>query len=133
MSEEHKSLNTYDQYFTTTSENIHYYLLKNYNITVDKRFIITTLKGIFVDSTHSIKDPVLFSQTNTLFKLVFQMSVLDLIKKVNHDESVDVVDNTYKYITQLQQDILEKNEIIDELRESYIRIKRDIENMLARK
>jgi hypothetical protein len=125
--------NTYEQYFSTTSENIHRYMLKNYNLTVDKRFIITTLKAIFVDSTHSIKDPVLFSQTNTIFKLVFQMSVIELIKKVNLDESVDVVDNTSKYIKHLENEIKENNELIDELRGSYIKIKRDIENMLARK
>ena len=125
--------NSYEQYFTTTSENIHRYMLKNYNLNVDKRFIITTLKTIFVDSTHSIKDPVLFSQTNTIFKLVFQMSVLELIKKVNLDESVDVVDNTSKYIKHLEKEIKENNELIEELRGSYIRIKRDIDTMLARK
>ena len=125
--------NPYEQYFSTTSENIHRYMLKNYNLTVDKRFIITTLKAIFVDSTHSIKDPVLFSQTNTIFKLVFQMSVLELIKKVNLDESVDVVDNTSKYIKHLENEIKENNELIEELRGSYIRIKRDIDTVLARK
>jgi hypothetical protein len=131
--EEHEALNIYEQYFTTTSENIHRYMLKNYNLNVDKRFIITTLKAIFVDSTHSIKDPVLFSQTNTIFKLVFQMTVLELIKKVNLDESVDVVDNTSKYIKHLEKEIKENNELIDELRGSYIRIKRDIDTILARK
>ena len=130
---EHEVHNIYDQYFTTTSENTHRYMLKNYNINVDKRFIITTLKTIFVDSTHSIKDPVLFSQTNTIFKLVFQMTILELIKKVNLDESVDVVDNTSKYIKHLEKEIKNNNELIDELRGSYIRIKRNIDNVLTRK
>jgi len=61
------------------------------------------------------------------------MSVLELIKKVNLDESVDVVDNTSKYIKHLEKEIKENNELIEELRGSYIRIKRDIDTMLARK
>ena len=125
--------NPYENYFKTTSENIHRYMLKNYNLNVDKRFIITTLKTIFVDSTHSIKDQTLFSQTNTILKLVFQMSILELIKKVNLDESIDVVDNTSKYIKHLENEIKNNEEIIDELRDSYIKIKREIETMLTRK
>mgnify|MGYP006075779175 CR=1 FL=1 len=125
--------NTYENYFKTTSENIHRYILKNYNLNVDKRFIITTLKTIFVDSTHSIKDTKLFSQTNTIFKLVFQMNIIELIKRVNLDESVDVVDNTSKYIKYLENEIKNNEEIIEELRDSYIKIKREIENMLTKK
>ena len=61
------------------------------------------------------------------------MTILELIKKVNLDESVDVVDNTSKYIKHLEKEITENKELIDELRGSYIRIKRNIDKVLVRK
>lgn len=113
------------------------YLDSTYNISISKEFIKTVVNAnITIDS--DINQVVFkdtdnqFTYINTLFKNIFGTPLTNLVNSFLKWKNDSPQNTQYKQqslllekIKNLEQEIENHKETIDELRESYIRVKRD--------
>ena len=113
-------LSTMDKFVDQFKE----YLDKTYNISISKEFIQMVVKTNMIidnDINHVVfKDSnTQFTYINTLFKNIFGSSLTTLVN------SFIKYNNEPTKIQRLEKEIENLKETIDELRDSYIRVKRE--------
>ena len=114
------------------------YLDTTYNISISKDFIQTVVKNnveldtelnhiTFKDSNNG------FNYINTLFKNIFGTPLTNLIyKSVDFKNEIKPNDSRLKEkIMMLEKQIEDNKETIDEIRDAYIRVKRENEKLIA--
>ena len=114
------------------------YLDTTYNISISKDFIQTVVKNnveldnelnhiTFKDSNNG------FNYINTLFKNIFGTPLINLIyKSIDFKNEIKPNDSRLKEkIMMLEKQVEDNKETIDELRDAYIRVKRENEKLIS--